>query len=81
MQCLAGKGGRKDLNSRVALDRVGVAVDGGRARLCYVALEEGVAVSVAVFSGTNVSVERVGGRADGQLLRSHWLGCRDDKAM
>ncbi len=72
---------KEGFHSRVALDRVGVAADGGRAWLCYVALEEGVAVSVGVFSGTDVWVERVGGRADGHLLRSHWLGCRDDKAM
>lgn len=67
------------MNSRVALDGVGVAVDGGG--LCYVALEEGVAVCVGLFGGTDVSVERVGGRADGQLLRSHWLGCWEEKAM
>lgn len=78
--CVAGKGGGKDLNSRVALDRVGVAVDAGGARLCHAALEEGVAVGVGLFGGTDVSVERVGGRADGQLLRSHWLGCQVDKA-
>jgi len=68
-------------NSRVALDRVGVAVDAGAARLYPAALEEGIAVGVGLFSGTDVSVERVGGRADGQLLRSHWLGCQEDKVM
>ena len=58
---MAGNSGRTDLNSRVALDRVGVAVDAGGARLCCAALEEGVAVGVGVFSGTDVSVEGVGG--------------------
>lgn len=81
MEWLAGKNGKEDLNSRVALDRVGVAVAAGRARLCHATLEEDVAVGVGLFSGTDVSVERVGGRADGQLLRSHWLGCRDEKTM
>lgn len=76
-----GTGGIKDSNSRVALDRVGVAVDTGGGWLCYVALEEGVAVGVGVFSGTDVGVEWVCGRANWELLRSHWLGCWDDKVM
>lgn len=67
------------MDSRVALHRVGVAVDARGARLCPVALEAGVAVGVGLFGGTDVSVERVGGGADGHLLRSHWLGCQDDK--
>lgn len=37
------------------------------------ALEEGVAVGVALFSGADVRVERVCGRAHGQLLWPHWL--------
>jgi len=69
------------LNSRVALNRVGVAVDAGGARLCHVALEESVAVGVAVLSGPDVSVEGVGGRADGQLFRPHWLGCWEEEVM
>lgn len=62
------------LNSRVALDRVGVAADAGGA-LCHAVLEEGIAVSVGVFSGTDVGVEWICGRANWQLLRSHWFGC------
>lgn len=69
----------KDLNSRVALDRVWVAVDAGGFWLCHVALEEGVAVGVSMFSGTDVGVEWIGGRTDRWLLRSYWLGCRYDK--
>lgn len=34
-----------------------------------------------MLSGTDVGVEGVCGRADGQLLWSHWLGCRHDKTM
>ncbi len=48
------------MNSRVALDRVWVAVDAGRARL-WVVLEEGVTECVALFSSTDVRVEGVGG--------------------
>lgn len=40
-----------------------------------VALEEYVAVGVAVLGGPDVGVEGVGGQADGQLLRPHRLGC------
>lgn len=65
----------RDRYTRVALDRVGVAAGAGGALLRGAALEEGVAVGVSVFGGTDVSVERVGGGADGQLLRSHWLCC------
>lgn len=65
------------INSRVALDRVFVAVDGGGFGRGHVALEEGVAVGVGVLGGADVGVEGVGGRADGQLLWSHWLSCRD----
>lgn len=68
---MAEKGGMKDLNSRVVLDRVGVAADAGGTRLCHAALEEGVAVGV----------DRVGVTADGKLLRSHWFSCGDDKVM
>lgn len=73
--------GRKDLNSRVVLDRVWFGVSAGRLWLCHGALEEGVAVGVGVLGGTDVGVEGVCGRADGQLLWSHWLGCRHDKTM
>lgn len=75
---MAEKGGMKDLNSRVVLDRVGVAADAGGTRLCHAALEEGVAVGVGLLV---VSVDRVGGTADGKLLRSHWFSCGDDKVM
>lgn len=70
-------GGATD--SRVALDGVLVADGGGGLRLCHMALEEGVAVGVGVLGGTDVGVERVGGRADRQLLWSHWLSCWDHK--
>lgn len=63
------------LYSRVALDRVGVAIGAGGALLCHAALEEGVAVSVGMFSSTDVGVEWICGRANWQLLRSHWFGC------
>lgn len=65
----------KAWDSRVALDRVWVAVDAGGLGLRAVALEECVAVGVGVLGGADVGVEGVGGRADGQLLRPHWLGC------
>lgn len=65
----------KARDSRVALDRVWVAVDAGGLGLRAVALEEYVAVGVAVLGGTDVGVEGVGGRADRQLLRPHRLGC------
>lgn len=45
------------------------------------ALEEGVAVGVGMFGGADVSVEGVGGRADRQLLWSHWLSCWDDRVV
>lgn len=45
------------------------------------ALEEGVAVGVGMLGGADVSVEGVGGRADRQLLWSHWLSCRDDSVV
>lgn len=62
-------------DSHVALDRVRVAVDTGGLGLRAVPREECVAVGVGVLGGADVGVEGVGGRADGQLLRSHWLGC------
>lgn len=65
----------KAQDSRVALDRVWVAVDAGGLGLRAVALEERVAVGVAVLGGPDVGVEGVGGQADGQLLRPHRLGC------
>lgn len=68
----------KLLYSRVALDRVGVAGGAGGA-LCHVTLEEGVAVGVGLFCGADVGVEWICGGANGQLLRSHWFGCGDDK--
>lgn len=72
---------KTDLNSRVVLDRVGIAADTGGLLWCHVTLEEGIAVGVGVFSSMDVGVERVGGRANGQLFWSHWLSCRDEKAM
>lgn len=45
------------------------------------ALEEGVAVGVGMLGGADVSVEGVGGRADRQLLWSHWLSCWDDSVV
>lgn len=71
----------RDLHLRVALDRAGVAVDTGRALLCHVVVEEGIGVCVGLFGGTDVGVERVGRRADRQLLWSHWLCCQDGKTM
>lgn len=65
----------KASDSRVALDRVWVAGDAGGLGLRAAALEECVAVGVAVLGGPDVGVEGVGGRADGQLLRPHRLGC------
>lgn len=44
-------------------------------------LEEGVAVGVGMFGGADVSVEGVGGGADGQLLWSHWLSCWDESIL
>lgn len=61
--------------SLVALDRVWAAAGDGGLGLRAVALEERVAVGVGVLGGADVGVEGVGGRADGQLLRPHWLGC------
>lgn len=69
------KNKQKTTDLRVALDRVFIAVDGGGFCLCHVTLEESVAVGVGVLGGTDVSVEGVGGRADGQLLWSHRLSC------
>lgn len=44
-------------------------------------LEEGVAVGVGMLGGADVSVEGVGGRADRQLLRSHWLSCWNENIV
>lgn len=66
---------RKDLNLRVALQRVQVAVDAGGALRCHAALKEGVAVGVGVFSSPDVGIEGVCRRANRQLLWSHWLCC------
>ena len=65
-------------DSRVALDGVGVGGDGGGGRLLgQGALEEGVAVGVAVLVSAHVRVEGVGGRAGGKLLRPDRLRCRE----
>lgn len=58
---LTEKGGKRESDSRVALDRVGVTVDAGRGRLCRTALEEGVAVGVGLLGGPHVGVERICG--------------------
>lgn len=66
---------------RVALDRVLSAAGGGGFCLRHVALEEAVAVGVGVLGGADVGVEGVGGRADRQLLWSHWLRCGDENSL
>lgn len=73
--------GEKNTNLRVALDRILIAVGDDGFCLCHVALEEGVAEGVGMLGGADVSVEGVGGRADRQLLWSHWLSCWDDSAV
>lgn len=72
---------RKDVDSRVALDGVGAAVDAGGALLCAVVLEKGIAVGVGIFSSTDVGVEWIRRRANRKLLWPHWFSCQDDKVI